>query len=54
MQEATNQVMEDAARLRAATEKAMRSKCEVAGAVRGASTSVSVCEQEGELHFARA
>jgi hypothetical protein len=55
VQEAVKQVTEDAARLRVATEKAMRRKCEVAGAARGVATSwVSVREQaEGELDFVR-
>jgi hypothetical protein len=56
VQEAVKQVTEDAARLRIATEEAMRRKCEVAGVARGAATSwVSVREQaEGELDFVRA
>ncbi|KAF8506886.1 hypothetical protein F5888DRAFT_1602585 [Russula emetica] len=56
VQEAVKQVTEDAARLRVAAEEAVRRKCEVAGAARGAATSwVSVRQQaEGELDFVRA
>lgn len=56
VQEAVKQVTEDAARLRVAAEEAMRRKCEVAGAARGATMSwVSVREQaEGELDFVKA
>jgi hypothetical protein len=56
VQEAVKKVTEDAARLRVAAEEAMRRKCEVASAARGAATSwVSVHElAEGELEFVRA